>query len=333
MMALMLARRGFYVDLIEKRPDFRLAERRVDVDAAFGQAADSLKRSINLALSCRGQEALRAVGLLETVMAGIVPMPARGVHDLAGNIALQPYGKPGQFICSASRSLLNRVLLDACDSLPNVRCFFETSLKSLNGANRMELVSERDGATRVATPRLIIGSDGAYSSVRTAMLRYSRMDFSRAYIDHAYKELTIPPVAGDWAMAQPNALHIWPRHAFMMIALPNPDRSFTCTLFVPYRVIDALDADARARAAPGAAKPAEGVSAARAFFQTHFPDALPLIPEFEAQFLNNPTSACCVRGRGAWPCARARLCRPPASHGGLREGERHSGAARGNTLH
>jgi kynurenine 3-monooxygenase len=194
----------------------------------LGQSTDALRRSINLALSFRGQEALRAVGLLNDVMESIVPMPARGVHDLEGNISLQPYGRPGQFICSASRSLLNRVLLDACDKLPNVRCFFETGVKSLDAENNLVVTEERTGHSRSTRPRLVVGADGAYSAVRTSMLRYSRMDFSREYIDHAYKELTIPAAVGAdgsrrYAMSHPNALHIWPRHEFMMIALPNPD--------------------------------------------------------------------------------------------------------------
>ena len=228
-------------------------------------------------------------------MANIVPMPARGVHDLAGNVQLQPYGRPGQFICSASRSLLNRVLLDACDSLPNVRCYFEASVKSLSADNEL-VVQLKDGSMRKVAPRLVIGSDGAYSSVRTSMLRHVRMDYSRQYIDHAYKELTMPanPATGDWAMPEPNALHIWPRHAFMMIALPNPDKTFTCTLFLPWRLFEQLDADTARFVAENRDSRNSGSeqkpSAVREFFQKHFPDTLALIPGLEAQFAANPTS-------------------------------------------
>lgn len=229
MMALMLAKRGFEVELYEKRPDFRVLERSDAKDGShLGQSADALRRSINLALSFRGQEALRAVGLLDEIMAHIVPMPARGIHDVNGVVTLQPYGKPGQFICSASRSLLNRSLLDACDRLPNVRCYFETAIVLLDQDNRLTVRDERTRVERTVQPQLVIGSDGAYSVVRTAMLRYSRMDFSREYISHAYKELTIPAIRGpsgtpEFALPSPHALHIWPRHDFMMIALPNPD--------------------------------------------------------------------------------------------------------------
>ena len=111
-------------------------------------------------------------------MRGIVQMPARAIHDLAGHVTTQAYGKRGQFICSVSRSLLNAVLLDACDKLPHVRCYFEANVRSLDASNQL-VIEMRDKSVRQVTPRLVVGADGAYSAIRSNMLRYSRMDFSR----------------------------------------------------------------------------------------------------------------------------------------------------------
>lgn len=290
MLALMLGQRGFKVELFEKRTDSRISE---DVEAEkvkhLGFSKDPTKRSINLALSHRGQSALAAVGALDTVMANVIPMPCRAIHSFAGEITQQPYGKPGEAIYSASRSLLNRTLLDACDKLPNVSVFFETSVKRIDAAGRLTV--EHQGETRTIVPDLTVGADGAYSAVRTEMMRQSRMDYSRTYITHGYKELNMPPVdKGDghglrFAMDVPNALHIWPRKDFMMIALPNPDLTFTCTLFLPWDTLDRLDNDP---------------SFARPFFEANFPDTLPLIPELEKQVAEHPSGALVMTKCSPW---------------------------------
>lgn len=277
MFALMMARRGHLVHMYEKRGDFRAQER---ADAArlahLGLSADATKRSINLALSHRGQHALAAVGLLERIMAGVVPMPQRAMHSVSGGITTQPYGRADQAIFSASRSLLNRTLLEACDALPNVVTTFNCGVRSVTSDGVVTLDRGQAGDTITVRARLVVGADGAYSAVRSAMLRLSRMDFSRSYIAHGYKELNMPPVDGTFALPVPHALHIWPRHQFMMIALPNPDFTFTCTLFLPWETLEALEAEP------------DGV---RPFFIKHFPDALPLIPQLEAQFASNPSGA------------------------------------------
>ncbi len=341
--ALTLARAGFAIDVYEKRPDFRIEERLEDeaaalaavakstitsisdnslnssldttsataaATAAFGQSRDAVKRSINLALSHRGQEALRSVGLLDAVMERVVPMPCRALHltsetakqgggEGSTRLVTQNYGRPGQAIYSVSRAYVNRVLLDELDRLaPAVKVHFESNVVKLEdkGVDKgVQLtVKLSDGSERTYEPLLIIGADGAYSFIRGAMLRFSRINYARTFIDHGYKELTIPAsVSGDYALPTPHALHIWPRKKFMMIALPNPDRSFTCTLFMPYATFDALEG--RPCADPDdvqiATNYAAGSGGVRAFFERNFADTLALLPGLESQFSTNPTSS------------------------------------------
>jgi kynurenine 3-monooxygenase len=278
MQALSLAQRGYNVHLFERRPDFRieaLQEELASHETSFlGHSTSTTKRSINLALSHRGQEALRAVGLLEAVMAETVPMKERAMH-MPGGMHFQPYGKGGQAIYSISRTFINRVLLDALEQLPNVTVKFEAKLAGISADNVITLQRD-DGSREELQASVVFGCDGAYSAVRGAMLRMSRTSFSRHYIDHGYKELTIPAGEdGDFQLQPVNALHIWPRHEFMMIALPNPDKSFTCTMFAPYDTFSSLET------------PEE----IRGFFMKHFPDAVPKLPFLAQQFKANPTGA------------------------------------------
>jgi kynurenine 3-monooxygenase len=252
----------------------------------LGQSRDPTKRSINLALSYRGLCALDAMGVGDKVRAGCIRMPCRAIHSLDGTISTQPYGLPGQCIYSASRSLLNNTVLEECEKQPTLKIFFEHKLESLLDDGTTIFTNLREKAQKRVRSKLVVGSDGAYSSVRTAMLRLARIDFSRTYIPQGYKELNMPPTAaGDFAMPVDEALHIWPRHDFMLIALPNPDKTFTCTLFLPWEQLDELDAD-----------PAK----ARSFFENHFPDALARIPEFEKQFSEHPSSALVMIKTDPW---------------------------------
>ena len=243
----------------------------------FGAATDSQKRSINLALSHRTQCALRALGLEEKVMKDTIPMRCRAMHDIeTGALYQQPYGTAEQAIYSVSRTRLNAVLLDAAEEA-GVELSFGASLIKVDGQPQAT-IELADGSREVIDARTVFGADGAYSRVRSSMMRLQNMNLTQHYINHGYKELHIQPTAeGNFALDVPEALHIWPRHDFMMIALPNPDKTFTCTLFAPYATFKELEAG-----------DAAGV---KAFFDDNFSDAVPLLGDVVKQFAENPTSS------------------------------------------
>ena len=231
-------------------------------------------RSINLALSNRGIRALREVGLEGILDDKVIPMHGRMIHDNDGELTFQPYGKEGQYINSISRGGLNSTLMDAVEELGGTIVFGARCL----GVNleKTELTLELDGKTYVKSFDLIVGADGAFSAIRSAMQVTDRFTYSQEYLDHGYKELTIPPGENGSFLIEKNALHIWPRDSFMLIALPNPDGNFTCTLFLPFegpQSFASLDSDA----------------AVRSFFEREFPDALKLMPTLPDDFKNNPT--------------------------------------------
>lgn len=225
---------------------------------------------MNLALSVRGASALAAAGVLDAVMARSVPMPCRAVH-LAGREGVRedPYGEPGQAIHSVSRATINAALLDACERVGSrVRLHFGAAFVGLDegGSLRVELPRAGGGSAVAASrPVLVVGADGAYSAVRGAMGRWMRQNFARRFIRHGYKELHLPPRGdGGYALPSPHALHVWPRGELLLIALPNPDRSFTCTLFAPHETFDALDGEGGAAAAVAAAAAADAAADAAA---------------------------------------------------------------------
>ncbi|MFC5818875.1 FAD-dependent oxidoreductase [Nonomuraea harbinensis] len=255
LLACFLARRGHEVTLYERRPDPRRA------GAGGG-------RSINLAISERGVDALRRLGLDREVLGAAIPMPGRMMHALDGELTFQPYSADrGHAINSIGRAELNRILLDAATAMPGVKVLFEHRLTGLDErTGRLEFGS---GAT--ARARVVIGADGAHSAVRARLQALPGVGFIQEYLDYGYKELTIPPRDGAYAM-EPGALHIWPRGRAMMIALPNPDRSFTCTLFWPHDDLAALDTPQRIRAR----------------FAAEYPDAFELMPGLVEHYQANP---------------------------------------------
>lgn len=271
MIGIMLARQGLSVNLFERRADPR-------------EGSPAGNRSINLALSCRGWNALAAVGLDGTIRQAAIPMYGRAIHAAGGRRSFQPYGREGESIFSISRSLLNRLLLDQAEAEPNLRLYFDRQCTAVDlEALRLDFHNARTGLPEQAGSRLVIGADGIASALRHAFEQTCpAFTCRRSNLELAYKELTIPAAGGQWQL-EPNALHIWPRGAFMMIALPNADGSFTCTLFMNREGENAfagLRTDDRAEA----------------FFDRHFPDALPLMPDLAGEFRSNPeTSLTSVR--------------------------------------
>ena len=262
--ALLLAKRGFKVDLFEKRQDIR-------------KMAEVQGRSINLALSHRGKSALKEAGLEGVVLDNAIPMYCRKIHSLDGKLSAQPYGKKGQCIYSVDRQNLNKLLLDSADRHPNISLNFEHQLSRAKLENKRLTFLKGDHKTEVNVRMdFIFGCDGAFSTVRRQMMRYGRLDYSQVYIEHGYKELTMPAVDGNFAMDQ-NCLHIWPRGEFMMIGLPNQDRSFTMTLFMPYAIFESIDTE----------------EDLLAFFMKHFPDSLPKIGanRLVQDYFKNPTGS------------------------------------------
>ncbi|KUG06100.1 FAD-dependent oxidoreductase [Solirubrum puertoriconensis] len=266
LLSLYLARHGHRIQVFERRPDPR-------------QAGAAAGRSINLALSDRGWRALEGIGIAEAVREVAIPMYGRVMHDAQGNLSYQPYGQPGQGIYSVSRGGLNRRLLDLAEAEPNIQLNF--GQQCLEVDLREQQLHLRDSATgeekHLGYQRLF-GTDGAFSAVRSSMQRTDRFDYSQSYLEYGYKELTIASAAdGTWQLEK-HALHIWPRGRYMMIALPNLDGTFTCTLFFPFEG----DESFAALRTPGQVQ---------AFFERVFPDAVPLMPELIDDFFGNPTSS------------------------------------------
>ncbi|HEV3410029.1 MAG TPA: NAD(P)/FAD-dependent oxidoreductase, partial [Chthoniobacterales bacterium] len=237
-------------------------------------------RSINLALSTRGIHALQQLGLAEEVLRHAIPMRGRMIHDKSGGLHFAPYDvDPNKCINSIGRAALNTVTIEAALRHPNVRVHFDHHCTDVDlEMPCAQLVDAKRSQSIQARGDTIIGVDGAFSAVRRAMQRLDRFDYSQSYLAHGYKELSIPPAAdGAWRMEK-HALHIWPRKSFMMIALPNPDGSFTCTLFWEWE-------------GPRSFASTRTDEEVRGFFDEEFPDAVPLMPTLLEDFRENPTGS------------------------------------------
>jgi kynurenine 3-monooxygenase len=289
LMAAYLGRRGYEVDLYERRGDPR------EGNIVGG-------RSINLALSTRGIYALEQLGIADEVLGHAIPMRGRMIHDKSGALHFSAYDRdPNKFINSIGRAALNTTVIEAAQRYPNVRVHFNHRCTDveLNSAVA-HLVASPIEAAELATSKptqggsaadpneqetisvhgdCIVGLDGAFSAVRQSMQKRIRsFDYDESYLAHGYKELTIPPGPGGRWLMEKNALHIWPRKSFMMIALPNPDGSFTCTLFWEFE-------------GPRSFATTKSDDEVRRFFDDEFPDAVPLMSNLLEDFKNNPTGS------------------------------------------
>ena len=264
--AIFLARRGLEVTLYERRPDLR----RVPQPAG---------RSINLALANRGLAPLQRAGLGKEVRKLLTVMRGRMIHPVTGALDLQPYGRRAhEVIYSVSRPGLNALLLDAAETA-GVRLRFGMRCAAVDiDGDRLEFQHDDSGAREVVSLASCIGADGAGSVLRKALVARPGYTATEDMLSHGYKELSILPNGLSRHRMESNALHIWPRGGYMLIALPNHDGTFTVTLFLPHEgepSFASLDTPA----------------AVREFFAAEFPDALPLIHDLENAFFANPTGA------------------------------------------
>jgi kynurenine 3-monooxygenase len=267
LLACYLGKAGYLVDVYEKRPDPR-------IHGAEGG------RSINLALSVRGIEALRGVGLAEEVLRHAIPMRGRMIHSPARKLAFQPYGKdPDEVIHSVSRAGLNLALINAAARFPGVRLFFQHKCTGIDlGGPTVEFADEVGSGLGPVSCDRVIAADGAYSTIRAHLQKQEGFNYQQAYESHGYKELTIPAGPDGAFLMEKNALHIWPRQSFMMIALPNLDGSFTVTLFWPFEGSHSF----------AAIKTDDDLLR---FFQNQFPDALPLMPNLREDYFRHPVGS------------------------------------------
>lgn len=278
LLAMYLAQRGHKVRVYERRADPRAKE------YAGG-------RSINLALSVRGLWGLAGAGLDQAVLThDAIAMPGRMLHDVQGRTSFHPYSKnAGDAINSVSRGGLNLSLLRHAAAMPGVEFFFEHACADVDLDAPAVRLSTPDGGERVERADVVLGADGAFSPVRGRLQKTDRFEYSQTYLKHGYKELHIPAGRGGEFAMEAHALHIWPRGGSMMIALPNLDKSFTCTLFWPYEGEHSFEQ----------VTPANAVE----FFTQHYPDAASLMPTLEHDFRVNPVgSLVTVR---CWPWQHA----------------------------
>ncbi|MGB6602764.1 MAG: NAD(P)/FAD-dependent oxidoreductase [Steroidobacteraceae bacterium] len=289
LLAVLLARRGLRVDLYERRADPR-------------QSRPESGRSINLALAARGIRALERAGVMEGVRPHLIEMRGRMVHELSGGTALQPYGqRQHEVIWSVGRADLNRLLIEEAARHATVRVRFNQQCLGADlQHDRLHFRDHASGGVQETALTPTLATDGAGSAVRASLAAAGRIEVREDWLDHDYKELSIPAVAGSHAL-EPHALHIWPRGGFMLIALPNTDGSFTATLFL-----------ARTGAASFASL--DRPEAVAAFFAREFADAVPLMPGLLQDFASHPQGQLGTVHASSWHAGGRVLLLGDAAH-------------------
>ena len=282
--AVYLSKAGYKVTLYERRPDIRKA------DIAAG-------KSINLALSVRGWTALDKVGVGDEIRKIAIPMYGRMMHDLEGNLAYQPYGKEDQAIFSVSRGKINAAMMDIAENQGKATIFYRHACEGVNTETgeaylRNEMTEERF----TVKSDVVFAADGAFSSVRyNSFQKRNRFTYSQHYIEDGYRELLLPANADGSYKMDKNALHIWPRGRFMLIALANEDGSFTCTLFMPYEndqyAFDQLTSRDKVEH----------------FFQEVFPDFYAMMPSVADAWEDHPLSSLAIVRCKPWHAGKVAL--------------------------
>ena len=319
MVGCLLDKLGFQVSIYEKRDDPRKSSSEDISSEEFGRSISSTKRSINLAISHRGFSALKEIGLYDTVFQEVIRMPCRVIHNIDKSITKQAYGKEDEAIWSVGRQYLNFLLLDHLSKKAHNSIHFEHTLIAISKSGLCSFECAKGEINEKFD--LIIGADGAYSAVRECILKQGRINFSRTYIKHGYKELSIPPklvkqekilfsiendkkekaldsienYKKEYALDSPNGLHIWPRGEFMLIALPNPDKSFTATLFAPYHGKDGFDSVTTKE------------DDIKNYFNKYFPDVVPLMPDLTSDYIANPVGSLVTIRVDPWHSGRTLL--------------------------
>lgn len=276
--AVYLSKAGYKVTIYERRSDIRKAE-------------ISAGKSINLALSARGWKALDAVGVGDEIRKIAIPMYGRTMHDLEGNLTNQPYGKDGEAIYSVSRGGVNAKLMDIAEEVGNATIHYN---EECIGADTVKgivyLENSNTGVKSEAQADVVFAADGAFSAVRYHCLQKKPgFNFSQRYISDGYREILLPANEDGSYKLDKNALHIWPRGRFMLIALANEDGSFTCTLFMPEKGDDA-----------GAFENLKSKEQVDSFFKNTFPDFYEMMPNIADAWEDHPLSSLAIMRSYPW---------------------------------